>query len=483
MPPRRRNPYPALIVVALIPAAALGGIWRAADSLQPAEVNVPLDSGAPAVTPGVMTTRLLSVRRAPAVLSVASNEAALVEALPQLIDTIDDTSCVDIAVNGTHIDGKNETTSLRPASTVKLLVAAVALEVLGPDFVYTTTVQGEVGDNGVVAGNLYLVGGGDPVLSSTWWNGPNPNYPPFNVTQIERLADAVVAAGVRAVQGEVVGDASRYDDEWYSPTWTDDLKFVEGGPISGLLVNDSRESLSVAANDPAQGAARVFAALLKERGVFINEGGSAGASASTTTIAEVQSNPLPLILAEMLTTSDNNTAEMILKELGLATSGAGTRLDGLAVVETTLKDWGVPMDGVTLVDGSGLSDDNRLTCAALMAVLQHGSVTDYVGQGLAIGGKPGGTLADAFAEGQPLSGIIRAKTGTLYNYQDGVGGKPGAKTLAGYIPLEGGEVEFVLMLNGPQIAEQANYRPIWDLFATILGDYASAPSASDLAPR
>ena len=260
-------------------------------------------------------------------------------------------------------------------------------------------------------------------------------------------------------------------------------RLVEVTHQNALLLKRLLEHLGIAANDPAQGAANVFTALLKERGVFINEAGRSGPATSSTTVASVQSYPLPLIVAEMLTTSDNNTAEMILKELGIAKGGSGSRLDGLAVVETTLKEWGIPMDGVTIVDGSGLSDDNRLTCAALMAVLQHGSVTDYIGQGLPIGGKAGGTLADAFSEGQPLSGIIRAKTGTLYNYQDGVGGKPGAKTLAGYIPLDAGEVEFVLLLNGPQIAEQANYRPIWDQFAAILADYVAAPSASDLAPR
>ena len=73
----------------------------------------------------------------------------------------------------------------------------------------------------------------------------------------------------------------------------------------------------------------------------------------------------------MLATSDNDTAEMLLKELGVADAGEGTVAAGLTVLDRTSRNWGVPMDGVRLVDASGLSSDNRLTCAALLAVLQR----------------------------------------------------------------------------------------------------------------
>lgn len=483
MAPPRRNPYPGLIIVASIPALLLGGLWRMADARQPPAINVSADDSTPPEAPGVMSTPLLSVRRAPSVLSNDTNMLALKNSVGSLVDVIDDTSCLDVAINGEHLAGKNETLSLRPASNVKLITAAVALEVLGPTFTYTTTVTGDVGPDGVVTGDLYLVGGGDPVLGDPWWNGPNPLYPEFNMTYLESLADSVVAAGVRAVQGRIVGDASRYDNEWFSPTWTEDLHFFEGGPISALLANDSRESLTKASNDPVIGAANVFTDLLVQRGVLIANGGSSGIAGSTSKVASVQSSPLPLILAEMLTTSDNNTAEMVLKELGVAKGGGGTRLAGLDVVNATLKSWGIPMDGVTIVDGSGLSDDNRLTCAALMAVLQHGSIDDPVGQGLAVGGQKGGTLVDAFDTG-PLAGVIRGKTGTLYNYQDGTGGKPGVKALSGYIPIPGGgEIEYAMLLNGPQIGEKENYRPIWDTFATVFGTFVGGPSPTVLAPR
>ena len=65
-----------------------------------------------------------------------------------------------------------------------------------------------------------------------------------------------------------------------------------------------------------------------------------------------------------------------------------------------------------------------------------------------------------------------------------MGGKPAAKTLAGFVPQDGGgAVEFVLLLNGPQIAEQAEYRPIWDAFGDLLASYPDGPVPADLAPR
>jgi D-alanyl-D-alanine carboxypeptidase/D-alanyl-D-alanine-endopeptidase (penicillin-binding protein 4) len=200
-------------------------------------------------------------------------------------------------------------------------------------------------------------------------------------------------------------------------------------------------------------------------------------------VASIKSQPLSAILQEMLTTSDNNTAEMVLKELGVKAGTGGTREAGLAVVMQKLREWGTPLDGVTLVDGSGLSDDNRLTCNALLHVLQHDSPNDAVGAGLPIAGKAGGTLSDAFV-GTDLEGVLRGKTGTLYNYDDGTGGKPAAKSLSGFLPVDGGgAVEFSMLLNGPQVAEKVVYRPIWDAFGTMLLTYPSGPTAAELEPR
>ena len=134
------------------------------------------------------------------------------------------------------------------------------------------------------------------------------------------------------------------------------------------------------------------------------------APAGGATIAEVQSQPFPAILAEMLTTSDNNSSEMILKEIGYQTKGQGTRTAGLQVIMERLTAWGVPTAGVSLVDGSGLSDASRATCAAILGVLEHGSPADAVGEGMPAAGAPEGTLSDIFTDG-PLAGKLRGQDG------------------------------------------------------------------------
>ena len=481
---RRRNPYPALAIVTLVPALLLGGCWRFAAGKSPDEVSLPVtDSTEVVVAPTALSTPLLSVRRNPATLARSVNLDAFQAELEGFLPKIDDTSCVAVSVDGQVVGGSHQDRPLRPASNVKVITASVALETLGADFRYVTEARGAL-QNGVVAGDLYFVGGGDPLLSSEWWKGPNTKYPPFNTTSIEAFAASIQAAGVTRIDGAIVGDASRYDDEWYAPSWTGDVKFTEGGPISALLVNDSRESNTTSSNDPAIGAATVLTEALRAIGVTVSGNPTKGtAPDDSPVIASIQSQPLPAVLQEMLTTSDNNTAEMVLKEVGVSAGGAGTRDAGLGVVTQALQGWGVPMDGLVLVDGSGLSDDNRLTCAALLDVVQHQSLDDPIGQGMAIAGAAGGTLADAFV-GTDLEGALRGKTGTLYNYDDGTGGKPAAKALSGFVPVEGGgAIEFAMLLNGPQVAEKVVYRPIWDAFGEVLLSYPSGPTAAELRPR
>lgn len=483
---RRRNPVPGLVVVALVPALLLGGCWRFASGRT---ADAPLAStedtnAGPGieVAPIALPTPLLSVRRAPAVLARDVNIGAFTTQADAFLANIDDTSCVSISIDGVPVASKNADVPLRPASNVKLLTAAVALEVLGPEFTYVTQVRGSLVD-GKVTGDLYFVGGGDPVLNNTWWKGPNAKFPPFNNTSVEQFADSIVNAGVTVIEGSVIGDPSRYDDEWYAPSWFDDVRFIEGGPVSGLLVNDSRESPDRSSNDPAVGAATVLTNELRARGILVNGEPARGVTPpDLPVVASISSLPLPAVLAEMLTTSDNTAAEMVLKEIGLQRAGLGTREAGLGVVVSTLQSWGVPVDGTVLVDGSGLSDENRFTCTAFVAVLQHLSVDDPVGAGLPVAAQQGGTLADAF-DGTPLAGVLRAKTGTLYNYDDGIGGRPAVKALSGFVPLEGGgAIEFSMLLTGPQIAEKVEYRPIWDAFSALMASYPSGPTAAQLAP-
>jgi hypothetical protein len=158
VPPSPRppiSPIVVLTVLALIPAVLLWSVWRWADGRaasaedrgSPAsETPVAVPEPAPA-----LATTLLSYRRAAGELSRDLNLAAFEQAVQPLLDMVGDRSCAAISVNGRMVASKNADTAVIPASNTKNLIAAAALEVLGPDFTYTTRVVGPEPEGGVVA--------------------------------------------------------------------------------------------------------------------------------------------------------------------------------------------------------------------------------------------------------------------------------------------------------------------------------------------
>jgi len=473
---RRRGPNPVvvLVVLAVVPALGLGAVSRMARSQADEQVQVVPASSVPVTAPpAALATPLVSVRRAPTPLQSDRRADVVTASADSVTASVDATSCLAVGLDDRTLVTVNPDAEVIPASDLKVAVAAVAAEVLGLDHVFTTTVVGPAPVNGTVEGNLYLVGGGDPVLAESWYTEATTarKRPPFNTTDIAALADAVVATGVRAVIGGVVGDDSRYDAERYPEGWSADIRSsTDGAPVGALTVNDSFDKARGQSTDPGRSAAQVLARLLKERGVTIGTDSATGtAPAGGTVLATVTSQPLPAILNEMLATSDNLTAEMLLKELAVETGQPGTRAAGAKVVMDRLVQWGVPMVGVNVVDGSGLSRENHFTCAAVMAVLQHGSASDAVGAGMARAGQDGTTLVGRFPQ-EGLTGVLQAKTGSL----------TGVKALCGYLPIGTDELAFVLVLNG---ASASNFETIWGHLADLLLASLDVPSVEAFGPR
>ena len=352
--------------------------------------------------------------------------------------------------------------SVIPASNQKLFVAATALEVLGPDFRFRTELQSAPPVGGVVPGGVYLVGGGDPVLATAGVADPQ-RYPAFNTTALETLADQLVALGITTIDGDVVGDGSRYDDEFRVDAWGDDITSLDAGPYDALLVNDGIISPGNYGLDPSRAAARVFFDLLIARGITVT-GAAANAArpadAGLTTLALIESRPLTDVLVEMLHTSDNNTAEMLVKEIGYAAAGQGTRQAGLDTVRATLERWGVPLTGVDLHDGSGLDRANRATCEALTAVVHDSPVADQLRDLLPVAGRDG-TMSEQLL-GTPAEGAMQAKTGTLTDVKALSGSQPGADRRP---------IEFSLVLNGTGVDEPSAYQPAWDALVDLIDHY------------
>ncbi len=483
---RRRGPGPIIVLALLlaVPALVLFATHRWAQAqirtIEPAPEAPIAGAPTPALTSPMFTLRRMS--------TIVSRQLAIDDfraAVTSFLPTVDDRSCVAVSVDGEPVGSRNADVPVIPASTQKLLVAATALEVLGEGYRYTTSVTAATPPvGGAVNGDLYLVGGGDPVLSSDWYPVSNlERYPVTSATRLEALADAVVAAGITSVSGNVVGDASRYDDEYFAPTWAVGVAGLEAGPYDALMVNDSRVlDDPLKANDPAEGATREFIRMLNERGITVGGTGTTGTSpAGASEIASIQSAPLSAIVGEMLGNSDNNTAEMLVKELGHHDGGVGEREAGLAVIENALTEWAVDTSAIVLADGSGLSPDNRVTCTALLTVLQRSDPDGPIGSGLPVAGQSG-TLADIFVD-HPIAGRLLGKTGTLSNppfNED----PPAVKALAGYVTVDGGgAVEYALILNGPTISDQSEYRPIWNSLADVMVTYPSGPTPAELGLR
>jgi D-alanyl-D-alanine carboxypeptidase/D-alanyl-D-alanine-endopeptidase (penicillin-binding protein 4) len=486
---RRGRVDPLVVVAALaaLPALLLWMVWgwasgRAAvaeDAVPPTESSAP-----PPEPPPGLSTQLLSLRRSASQLSRDLNLSAFEGAVVPLLDAVNERSCAAVSLDGRLVGERNPDVVVIPASNEKLLVAAVAEQVLGSDFVYTTTVVGPEPVDGVIDGDVYLVGGGDPLLSGDWYAASElDRFQPFNVTPIETLVTQLTDAGVSQIAGTVRGDGSRYDDEWYAPGWGGGVAGLEAGPYDALLVNDSRVlGDEQRGADPNEAGAREFVRILAAEGIVVTGGAATGAApANLSQLAAVDSLPLPAIIAEMLANSDNNTAELMVKEIGLAASGAGTRVAGLEVIADTIAEWGIDVTGLALGDGSGLSLDNRITCTTLLGVLQHVGFDSATGQGLAVAGETG-TLVDIFGE-TPVAGRLRGKTGTLNNPpfdQD----PPAVKALAGFLPVDGGgAIEFVLLLNGPTISDQSEYRSVWAELVTALDSFPAVASPAVLGPR
>jgi len=275
------------------------------------------------------------------------------------------------------------------------------------------------------------------------------------------------------VSGSIVGDESRYDDERYVPSWGSGIRAIEAGPLSALMVDDGvlvGEPLKP--SNPAVGAATAFTRLLQARGVSVLGPPRTGsAPAGGTEIARLTSAPMSAILVDLLTNSDNNAAELLLKEVGLVRAGTPTRVAGLQVVADVLAARGIPIDGLVLADGSGLDDTNRVSCATLAALLDSFGLDSPIAAGLALAGTTG-TLQDVFATG-PAKGRVRAKTGTLRN----------VKSLSGFFPVRDGSITFALILNGPGVSNQSAYRPLWNDMMEAFATYRETPQTAQLLPR
>ncbi len=397
---------------------------------------------------------------------------------------------------------RNAGKNMAPASVNKLFTGAAALDAYGPDARFRTTLEtsAHLDPEGRLAGDLYLVGRGDPGLGEVGPGGRDG---------LDILADGLAAAGVRLVDGRIVGEDAVFAGERRGPAWEwGDLVWCYGAEVSGLSWNGScadlvvspgpragspvtvtrrpassyyevvstattsapgvkadlrlvrelgssvielsgtypagasPDVLSVALENPARYAADVFAERLTTRGIRVTGGAAAEPgppAASRRVLATRESEPLSRILEDTNKPSDNFRAELLLRLLGLQARGDGSLEGGVAALGEFLDRQGVEVRTASLDDASGLAVTDLVSprqIVDLLAAMDRHPYGQAFKASLPVAGRDG-TL-ERRMRGTPAEGRVVAKTGTRQH----VG------ALAGYAQtVSGRRLAFAILLN------------------------------------
>ena len=429
---------PVVLVLAVLAAAGLV-LWLDPPSPAPEE-----DPAAVPPPPGLAVPALAAPAPAAAPATGVPDPAKVRRVLAPLLRDADLGPHVLATVAG--LDGtllySSGTGSATPASTLKLLTAAAALETLGPGHTFATTVV-DAGPRRVV-----LVGGGDPLLDRR---------------DLDRLArdTAAALAGAGRSRVRIDYDASLFRGPEVSPHWPAGY-LIDGvvAPITPLWVDEGRpESGFGRVADPAAVAAAAYAKALTRAGVAVlGPQRETTAPGGATELARAESLPLDRIVEHTLETSDNEAAEVLARHVGLATSGDGSFAGGARAVLRVLDGLGIPTQGATTYDGSGLSREDRLDPDTITAVLELAASPEQpdlraVLTGLPVAGFTG-SLTERFTDLDDVGrGLVRAKTGTL----SGVSGLAGIVT-----DREGRPMVFALLADRIDLVDTLGARAALD---------------------
>jgi D-alanyl-D-alanine carboxypeptidase/D-alanyl-D-alanine-endopeptidase (penicillin-binding protein 4) len=451
---------------------------------------------------------------------------AALSADPRLAGARRAVSVIDLAT-GAELVAHDADRGMSLASTAKLLTSAAALSTLGGGFHWRTAVYGaEPDDKGVVAGEIYIKGRGDPMLGTA---------------ELGALAAELAARGVRSVDRLVIDD-SYFDDQVEPPHFADQPGETAGfrAPVASLGVARSTVTVVVVADpggaatvtldpepgdyiklvdkgvtsvtrgrtrlvvdmkpkidhlevtvsgqirwgegsweirkrvgDPTRFAGEVFRRALSEHGVKVKARalGHAVVPATARLLAAHDSPPLSDVLRTMNKVSDNYLAESLLKTLGAetrTTPGPATWADGRAALHAYLATIGMPESGYRADNGSGLFDATEVSARQITTLLRAAYADFRVGPDLVaslpVGGIDG-TLARRW-HGHPASGRVRAKTGTLDK----------VTTLAGYFAFDGRHpLGFAILVNDIPPGQRASARTAADTIIDALAAYLGSP--------
>jgi D-alanyl-D-alanine carboxypeptidase len=280
-----------------------------------------------------------------------------------------------------------------PASNQKLLLSMALFNRFGAERKIRTQVfaDGKVED-GILRGDLWLIGHGDPETGRR---------------ELQRLADAVVGAGIDRVRGSVMGFTGAFARDWWAPGWQDYFPDVYIPLPTALTYLRNRDASGRHVTDPERRAAVTLTKMLRSDGVFVRDPAGAGRRPSgLRPVATILSEPLRAIVRRMNFDSRNLWAEVLGKYIGMDRLGRGTIANGARSICAYTAARGLDF---TCHDSSGLSFDNRATALGIVQLIWKADETqwgDVLRASLPRGGQ--GTLEDRLTQIR-----IRAKTGTL----------------------------------------------------------------------
>jgi D-alanyl-D-alanine carboxypeptidase/D-alanyl-D-alanine-endopeptidase (penicillin-binding protein 4) len=321
-------------------------------------------------------------------------------------------SVVDVA-SGDVLFDRNGSAPAVPASTAKLLTAAAVLQARGAG--YRIPTRAVAGPN---AGEVVLVGGGDPTLAA----GAPATYP--GAGRLDKLAEQVKSALGGAAATRVLVDSSLYTGSTLGPGWfAQDAKDGFIGHITALMTDGARRNPkqikppAARYSQPDLAAGQIFA---KALGLPASAVGFGTAPRDAEQLGQVLSPPVSRLVEMMLSESDNMIAEGLARQVALARNTPASFAGGASATRDAIADLGLPLDGYGLVDGSGLSHQNKVSANLLTVLLSAAASPEHPELRPIISGLPvaaySGTLTDRFrgsGSGAAAAGVVRAKTGTL----------------------------------------------------------------------
>jgi D-alanyl-D-alanine carboxypeptidase/D-alanyl-D-alanine-endopeptidase (penicillin-binding protein 4) len=412
------------------------------------------------------------------------------------------TLCVIDVASGKVLASIEEEKSVTPASSLKLLTTASALELLGADYRFNTVLEhsGTVNKQGQLNGNLFIKGYGDPSLGADFLEGSLPLD-----ELLERFSLSIQRAGISEIKGQIIGDASAFESAAYGRTWQwEDMGNYYAAGVWGLNIHENLHFLTfqqqptigqkptilsiepdipglrftnelTSASRNSGDNAYIFGApyqfsryirgsipagsgqftikgsipdppllmaqLLTQRlsSIGIKAAGSGRLLQATPNTGRKRlythsSPPLEAIVSRANYKSINLYCEAMLKAIAMESSGEqGSTEQGIKQIQKLWQSKGLSMNGTTLVDGSGLSEANRVTA-------------EFMAQMLTTAAKENKASFKAFYDSIPVAG----RTGSMKNRLKGTaaeqrlraksGTLEGVRALAGYAKKDNGQL-------------------------------------------